>query len=98
MIKYIFTPKIQQKGLVIYEFDEKDNNFKPHKILHDEPLTDASLETCFNSFHLFTTKLPVQNGNQLFIYQSENGMENIILFKPWNFLPIRVEMPVPYSG
>ena len=57
--------------LVIYEFDEKDNNFKPHKILHDEPLTDASLETCFNSFHIFTTKLPIQNGNQLFIYQSE---------------------------
>lgn len=39
--------------------------------MHNEPLTDASLETCFNSFHLFTTKLPVQNGNQLFIYQSE---------------------------
>lgn len=68
---YIYPENSAEGHLVIYEFDEKDNNFKPHKILHDEPLTDASLETCFNSFHIFTTKLPIQNGNQLFIYQSE---------------------------
>ena len=68
---YIYPENSAEGHIVVYEFDEKSNNLKPHKILHNEPLTDASLETCFNSFHLFTTKLPVQNGNQLFIYQSE---------------------------
>ena len=55
----------------IYEFDEENNTLIPYKVLIEEPLTDAIISTDFDSSYLFSTKLPIQNGNKLFIYKSD---------------------------
>lgn len=82
---YIYPENSAENHLKIYEFDEDKNQLIPHKVLMEAPLTDAIISTDFGCPFLFSTKLPVQNGNKLFIYKGDQWDGNYEMIQTIEF-------------
>lgn len=82
---YIYPENSQEGSLTIYELDENNNTLLKKRILSEEPLTDAILTTDFNATFLFSTKLPIQNSNKLFIYKLDKQNNDCKIFQTIEF-------------
>lgn len=63
----------------MYRYDETlDRLVDPVEVL-DEPVTDAIIREEGGSFTMYATRVPVPNGNEMFVYQADS------LFGPYKF-------------
>lgn len=57
---------------VIYRYDEALDKLVEPIVLVKEPLTDAIIKKEEGGYRMYATKMPVPNGNELFVYQSDS--------------------------
>lgn len=69
---YIYPENSDSKKLTLYEYDRYTNMCRPVDTWINEPLTDAVYTSLFGKDLIFSTKLPIQNGNRLDVYEKEN--------------------------
>jgi hypothetical protein len=68
---YIYPENSETGRLILYKYNDKDVMVKQLSILIDEPLTDAIITTFFDRPFIFSTKLPMDDGDELCIYTSD---------------------------
>lgn len=67
---YVY-PENSATGLsTLYRYNAVTDGFTAVEQLCAEPLTDAVITEAFSTPTMFTTKIPVDNGNTVFVYQS----------------------------
>lgn len=59
---------------IIYRYDESLDQLVEPRVLVKEPLTDAVIQKEANGYVMYATKMPVPNGNELFVYKSDAFM------------------------
>ena len=64
---------------IMYRYDEVLDQLVEPLILVKEPLTDAVIQKEEGGYVMYTTKMPVPNGNELFVYKSDS------LFGPFEY-------------
>ena len=67
---YVLPENSQSGKCLIYEYDEYNNCLTNPVVLVDEPLTDAVIRIEGDKYYIYSTKLPVPNGNVLDVYES----------------------------
>lgn len=65
---------------ILYEYNEANDTLTPRQVLVNAPLTDAIICDFFAKPYIFTTQMPVPNGNTIFIYSSNtwNGKYTLV--------------------
>lgn len=70
---YVYPENYQGEGLVLYEYDEKEEVLKKVKLLTGDPLTDADYVDFFGKPQIFSTRHPHENEDTLYVYEKAEG-------------------------
>lgn len=77
---FVCPENSESKSWTIYEYDINTNNIVKIKTIEGVTYTDAIVTNHFGDDIIFTTHLPIQNGNVLFIYTREGSLINEVSF------------------